>query len=439
MNQDKRVSLYKTASTDDIGLFSSGLLMSVLDPSFRCFAITAKTLFDSSRSQLSCVSFDSSQSQISCLRAVKFRNASPLSQDISERKPPPKAEKLVEFHSSIVKEIANKYLQPPLILVGKSMGSSCMVDVEDGAKAFAVVCLGYPLKGTKGAIRDAPLLQLEVPTMFVQSTTWRSADDSSLCEYTLRYSMNKGEQIYSWKHSVIDRPYNDIVFDGLPHYKPNRTDVYKVDMVVNVSHRTADDHILRELQNNPYTLLQVVHILSNTANLNTEFFAFQSSKVALQAGIDKQLAAIRAGINILQIRSLHTPSTFQCVPIFNTLNFQYFNLAYAAYHVSHMHLARYRETECHNNDTPIRNNAQGQFRLGAAAGLSLRDYTDWDGVNRRTDELTLYQVYNWRLMRIMDYLCFVDIFYVKGKGQSVHVSQIATRRLASLKDVVKRA
>ncbi|PWA88060.1 alpha/beta-Hydrolases superfamily protein [Artemisia annua] len=91
---------------------------------------------------------------------------------ISARKPPPKAEKLVEFHAGIVKEIANKYPQHPLILVGKSMGSrvSCMVAAEEGIEASAVVCLGYPLKGTKGAIRDAPLLQLEVPTMFVQGT-----------------------------------------------------------------------------------------------------------------------------------------------------------------------------------------------------------------------------------------------------------------------------
>ncbi|PWA66235.1 exportin 1A [Artemisia annua] len=39
--------------------------------------------------------------------------------------------------------------------------------------------------------------------------------------------------------------------------------------------RTAADHILRELQNNPDMWLQVVHILSNTANLNTKFFALQ--------------------------------------------------------------------------------------------------------------------------------------------------------------------
>ncbi|XP_024969323.1 protein EXPORTIN 1A isoform X1 [Cynara cardunculus var. scolymus] len=39
--------------------------------------------------------------------------------------------------------------------------------------------------------------------------------------------------------------------------------------------RTAADHILRELQNNPDMWLQVVHILSNTQNLNTKFFALQ--------------------------------------------------------------------------------------------------------------------------------------------------------------------
>ncbi|KAL5972670.1 hypothetical protein ACLOJK_039475 [Asimina triloba] len=39
--------------------------------------------------------------------------------------------------------------------------------------------------------------------------------------------------------------------------------------------RTAADQILRELQNNPDTWLQVVHILQNSQNLNTKFFALQ--------------------------------------------------------------------------------------------------------------------------------------------------------------------
>lgn len=39
--------------------------------------------------------------------------------------------------------------------------------------------------------------------------------------------------------------------------------------------RAAADQILRELQNNPDMWLQVVHILQNTKNLNTKFFALQ--------------------------------------------------------------------------------------------------------------------------------------------------------------------
>ncbi|WVZ12821.1 hypothetical protein V8G54_017351 [Vigna mungo] len=39
--------------------------------------------------------------------------------------------------------------------------------------------------------------------------------------------------------------------------------------------RTAADQILRDLQNNPDTWLQVMHILQNTQSLNTKFFALQ--------------------------------------------------------------------------------------------------------------------------------------------------------------------
>ncbi|KAM7531392.1 hypothetical protein LguiB_034802 [Lonicera macranthoides] len=85
---------------------------------------------------------------------------------------PPKAEKLVQFHSDIVKKTVAKYPEHPLILVGKSMGSrvSCMVAGEESVGASAVVCLGYPLKGTNGALRDESLLKLAVPVMFVQGS-----------------------------------------------------------------------------------------------------------------------------------------------------------------------------------------------------------------------------------------------------------------------------
>ncbi|XP_040988071.1 KAT8 regulatory NSL complex subunit 3 [Juglans microcarpa x Juglans regia] len=88
------------------------------------------------------------------------------------RKAPPKAERLVEFHSDIVKKTVAKYPGHPLILAGKSMGSrvSCMVACNEDICASAIVCLGYPLKGMNGAVRDETLLGVTVPTMFVQGS-----------------------------------------------------------------------------------------------------------------------------------------------------------------------------------------------------------------------------------------------------------------------------
>ncbi|KAL5978523.1 Exportin-1 [Asimina triloba] len=43
--------------------------------------------------------------------------------------------------------------------------------------------------------------------------------------------------------------------------------------------RSAADQILRELQNNPDAWLQVVHILQNSQNLNTKFFALQKFEI----------------------------------------------------------------------------------------------------------------------------------------------------------------
>ncbi|KAL3635678.1 hypothetical protein CASFOL_020225 [Castilleja foliolosa] len=89
-----------------------------------------------------------------------------------KRRAPPKAEKLVDFHCDIVKKTMAKYPGHPVVLAGKSMGSrvSCMVAGEKDITASAVICLGYPLKGMKGAMRDETLLKLTIPVMFVQGS-----------------------------------------------------------------------------------------------------------------------------------------------------------------------------------------------------------------------------------------------------------------------------
>ncbi|GJN35772.1 hypothetical protein PR202_gb24577 [Eleusine coracana subsp. coracana] len=89
-----------------------------------------------------------------------------------KRRAPPKAEKLVDYHLGVVKDAVAKHQGHPLVLMGKSMGSriSCMVATFEDVDVSAVICLGYPLKGVNGVVRDETLLQLKVPTMFVQGS-----------------------------------------------------------------------------------------------------------------------------------------------------------------------------------------------------------------------------------------------------------------------------
>jgi len=58
----------------------------------------------------------------------------------------------------------------PVFLAGKSMGGriGCHVSLED--KVDGLICFGYPLKGTTGAIRDEVFRQLTTPVLFVQGT-----------------------------------------------------------------------------------------------------------------------------------------------------------------------------------------------------------------------------------------------------------------------------
>ncbi|XP_059633114.1 probable pre-mRNA-splicing factor ATP-dependent RNA helicase DEAH5 [Cornus florida] len=60
-----------------------------------------------------------------------------------------------------------------------------------------------------------------------------------------------------------------------------------------------------------------------------------------------------------------------------------------------------------------------------------------NGRNHST-EPELYQVYKGRVSRVMDTGCFVQLSDFRGKEGLVHVSQIATRRVANAKDIVKR-
>ena len=58
----------------------------------------------------------------------------------------------------------------PAILLGKSMGSrvGCHLSLQE--EVAALVCLGYPLRGASGRLRDEVLRELRTPILFVQGT-----------------------------------------------------------------------------------------------------------------------------------------------------------------------------------------------------------------------------------------------------------------------------
>jgi predicted alpha/beta-hydrolase family hydrolase len=87
------------------------------------------------------------------------------------RRSPDRLPVLVAAHRQALEQARARH-PGPFVLIGKSMGGrmGCHLAVELAEKPLALVCLGYPLVGQNGAIRDQILLELETPILFVQGT-----------------------------------------------------------------------------------------------------------------------------------------------------------------------------------------------------------------------------------------------------------------------------
>lgn len=85
------------------------------------------------------------------------------------RRAPDPLPKLMAAHRKAIAE-AREGHRGPVVLIGKSMGSRVGCHIADEAKVDALVCLGYPLKGAGGKIRDEVLLALRTPVLFVQGS-----------------------------------------------------------------------------------------------------------------------------------------------------------------------------------------------------------------------------------------------------------------------------
>ena len=83
------------------------------------------------------------------------------------RKPPDRMPKLLASHRAEVERLTGN---GPIVLCGKSMGSrvGCHLSLE--LPVSAIICLGYPLGRVGRPQRDQVLLDLKVPTLFIQGT-----------------------------------------------------------------------------------------------------------------------------------------------------------------------------------------------------------------------------------------------------------------------------
>lgn len=90
----------------------------------------------------------------------------------SKRRPPPKAESLVEYHFEKVKEIASSHPNSFIVLAGHSLGSRVSVMVASlpflPNQVRAVVCFSYPLVGINRSVRLEPLKACSIPLFLFQ-------------------------------------------------------------------------------------------------------------------------------------------------------------------------------------------------------------------------------------------------------------------------------
>jgi uncharacterized protein len=86
------------------------------------------------------------------------------------RRTPDRLPVLVAAHRAALEQARRDRRGRRVVLAGKSMGSrvGCHVALESAVDAL--VCLGYPLRGRGGAVRDEVLLALATPVLFAQGT-----------------------------------------------------------------------------------------------------------------------------------------------------------------------------------------------------------------------------------------------------------------------------
>ena len=123
------------------------------------------------------------------LRVARFEFGYMAARRQGERKPPPKAEKVIPEYVTAIDDLGPT--NGPLIIGGKSMGgrvASMAADALFDARRIAgLLCLGYPFHppGKPQQLRTAHLIGLKTPALICQGTRDEFGDRTEVGEFGL--------------------------------------------------------------------------------------------------------------------------------------------------------------------------------------------------------------------------------------------------------------
>ena len=90
-----------------------------------------------------------------------------LAQELNKRRPPEKANKLMENYLDVLKQVSD---ESPLFIGGKSMGGRIASMILDESSAKGCICMGYPFHPQKQPekLRTEHLMTIQKPILMLQ-------------------------------------------------------------------------------------------------------------------------------------------------------------------------------------------------------------------------------------------------------------------------------
>ncbi len=125
------------------------------------------------------------------IRVVRFEFAYMAGRRDGIRKPPPRAESLIDEYRAAVAAVAEVTGDEPVFIGGKSMGgrvaSMLVYEVHAAGTVRGLVCLGYPFHplGKPDKVRTGHLENLASPALIVQGTRDAFGTRDEVAGYTL--------------------------------------------------------------------------------------------------------------------------------------------------------------------------------------------------------------------------------------------------------------